>query len=112
MSRLLLMIAVMLGTVASFAGPAPAAGKRVTVVIENLKCQPETITVDVGDTIIWTNKDEREHTVTADDGSFSSGRLRKGTSFSHTFDKPGRYSYGSDPSPRTKGLVVVREVKK
>jgi plastocyanin len=108
----LLLIAVTLVTIATFAGSAPAAGKRVTVVIENLKCHPESITIDVGDTVVWTNNDDREHTVTADDGSFSSGRLRNGKSFSKTFDKPGKFSYGSDPSPRTKGVVIVREPKK
>jgi plastocyanin len=111
MSRLL-MIAVMLVTVVTLAGPAPAAGKRLNVLIENLKYNPDTITIDVGDTIVWTNNDEREHTVTADDSSFNSGRLKKGKSYTRTFDKPGRYSYGSDPSPRTKGVVIVREAKK
>jgi plastocyanin len=108
----LMMITLMLGTVGFLATEAPAAGKRVNVTIENLKYQPEMITVDVGDTVIWTNKDEREHSVTADDGSFNSGKLRKGKSFSRTFDKPGKYPYGSDPSPRTKGIVVVRDAKK
>src|SRR4051794_10988344 len=91
--------------------PALAAGKKVSVAIENLKYRPDTVTIDIGDTVTWTNNDDRVHSVKADDGSFDSGPLRTGKSFSRTFDKPGRYSYGSDPSPRTKGTVVVREKK-
>ena len=87
---------------------AAADGKKVTVTITDLKYRPATVEVAVGDTVTWTNNDDREHTVTADDGSFDSGKLRTGKSFSKKFDKPGKYPYGSDPSPRTKGVVVVK----
>src|SRR4051812_24717590 len=105
-----LLIALTLVSVATLTGhaspaAAPGGGKRVSVTIEGLKFHPDSVSIEVGDTVTWTNADDREHTVTADDNSFNSGRLRKGMSFSKTFDKPGRYSYGSDPSPRTKGIV-------
>jgi plastocyanin len=89
--------------------PASAAGKKVTVTIDGLKYSPATVEVEVGDTVVWVNNDDRQHTVTAEDGSFDSGALRSGKSYSKTFDKPGRHAYGSDPSPRTKGVVVVKE---
>jgi plastocyanin len=111
MIRILLVILSMLAPLTLAPIPAMAAAKKVAVTIENLKYRPETVTIDVGDTVTWTNKDDREHTVKADDGSFDSGALRTGKSYSKTFDKPGRYPYGSDPSPRTKGVVVVREKK-
>lgn len=89
------------------AAGATAAG-RTNVSISGLKYNPQSIEIKAGDTVVWTNNDDREHTVTADDGSFESGRLKKGKSFSHTFTKVGRYPYGSDLSPRTKGVVVVK----
>lgn len=114
MNRLLLAML----SVAMFLPPAPPAsaaaapaGKRVTVAIEGLKYRPNPVEVDVGDTVVWTNNDDREHTVTAEDGSFDSGPLRRGKSWSRAFEKPGKYAYGSDPSPRTKGTVVVRAKK-
>jgi plastocyanin len=91
-----------------FLASGTLAADRASVSIQGLKFAPQTIEIKAGDTVVWTNNDDREHTVTADDGSFESGRLKKGKSFSHTFTKPGRYGYGSDPSPRTKGVVVVR----
>lgn len=114
MNRLLLVTLSVVATLAPAPQPAPAApaaGKRVAVAIQDLKYRPNPVEAEVGDTVVWTNNDDRDHTVTADDGSFDSGRLRKGKSWSRTFDKPGRYPYGSDPSPRTKGTVVVRASK-
>jgi plastocyanin len=112
MNRKRLALVMLVTTAMAFAAvcpAAPAAGKKVAVAIENLKYRPATVEVEVGDTVVWTNNDDRDHTVTADDGSFDSGRLRAGKSFSKTFDKPGKFGYGSDPSPRTKGTVVVKE---
>ena len=93
------------------AAAAHAAPKRVTVTIDNLRYAPQEVTVDVGDTVVWTNNDDREHTVTADDGAFSSGRLKPGGTFTWTASAPGRHQYGSDPFPRARGVVLVREKK-
>jgi plastocyanin len=108
MMRFLLTTACVFTALMTAPGPLRADGKKVAVAIDDLKFRPATVEVSVGDTVTWTNNDDREHTVTADDGSFDSGKLRTGKSFSRTFDKPGKYPYGSDPSPRTKGVVVVK----
>jgi plastocyanin len=101
--------ALALAILLTLAAAASAAGKKVTVTIDGLKYSPATVEIEVGDTVVWENKDDRQHTVTAEDGSFDSGKLRTGKSYSKTFDKAGKYAYGSDPSPRTKGVVVVKE---
>src|SRR4051812_26270723 len=93
------------------AATAHAAPRRVAVTIDNLRYSPPEVTVDVGDTVVWTNNDDREHTVTADDAAFSSGRLKPGRSFAWTANAPGKHAYGSDPFPRARGVVVVRERK-
>lgn len=69
---------------------------------------PKEITVSVGDTITWTNKDDMPHTVTAYDGSFDSKLFKGGESWSHTFTKPGRYEYYCSPHPWMKGTVIVK----
>src|SRR5690349_18557613 len=101
MSRLRLSILTPLALLLVAAAPA---GKRVAVTIDNLRYAPQEVTVDVGDTVVWTNNDDREHTVTADDGTFSSGRLKPRTSFTWTAKAPGKHPYGSDPFPRARGV--------
>ena len=48
-----------------------------------------------GTTVKWTNSavDKLDHTVNANDNSFSSGTLKPGESYSTTFTKPGTYMY-------------------
>ena len=69
-------------------GSAP--GKTIT--LRNFQFAPKSITVKVGTTVTWVNK-EGTHTVTADDGSWESPPLKAGQNFSHQFDKPGTYRY-------------------
>jgi plastocyanin len=87
------------------------AGKKHTVTIQGLKFKPERIEIAPGDTVVWVNKDDRDHTVVADDGAFESGRIRNGKSYEKKFDKPGKYNYGDDLHPRMRGVVVVKEKK-
>jgi plastocyanin len=62
------------------------------VIITNNKFEPKTTTIKAGSEVIWENK-EGTHTVTADDGSWESSTLTAGQTYSHKFDKPGKYPY-------------------
>lgn len=81
----------------------------VMVEIRNFAFAQREITVNVGDTVTWTNQDNVRHTATADDGSFDTGLLAKGESGSVTFDTPGIYTYHCSPHPNMQGTVEVRE---
>lgn len=52
-----------------------------------------TIHVNVGDTVTWENHDTHYHDVTADDGSWRSGKMPANATYSHTFTTPGVYRY-------------------
>ena len=54
---------------------------------------PEELTINVGDTVTWTNDDDSPHTVTADDGQFDSGNMGEGATWSFTFTEAGTYDY-------------------
>ena len=71
---------------------------------------PSTITVVIGlnNTVDWINDDSVPHTVTANDGSFSSGNLNPGDSYSFTFTSPGTYTYHCSYHPWMKGTVIVK----
>jgi amicyanin len=92
-------------TSSSSAPAAPVAGNAVT--IDNFKFDPATLTVPVGSTVTWTNKDEEPHTVAAKDGSFHSSSLDTKGTYSFTFTKPGTYDYICSIHPFMTGTVVV-----
>ena len=69
---------------------------------------PSRFEVAAGTTIRWTNNDQMVHTVTADDGSWDSGPIEPGASWSRTFDAAGDHSFHCTPHPFMRGVVVVR----
>ncbi len=78
---------VIVGAVGLFTVGAavPAGATTHTVSIVDFAFTPATLTVQAGDTVVWTNHGAVAHTVTADDGSFNSGTINPGQTFSHTF---------------------------
>jgi plastocyanin len=70
---------------------------------------PNPVEVKVGESVTWINDDSARHTVTSKDGTFDSGMMGKGQSFSFTFDKAGEYQYFCEPHPAVVGTVVVTE---
>jgi plastocyanin len=63
------------------------------VYIQNMAFSPATLTVTVGTTVKWTNKDGITHTVTSDSGIFDSGNVNASGTFSYMFMTAGTYSY-------------------
>jgi plastocyanin len=70
---------------------------------------PQRLTVKVGTTITWVNKDPVFHSVVEDNNLFQSALLAIGQSFSYTFNQPGTYSYycGVHGGPGGKGMSAV-----
>jgi plastocyanin len=77
------------------------------VTIADFLFSPGTITIHVGDTIVWTNNGPSSHTATANNGSFDTGVLLKGKSASVTFSNPGTFDYHCSIHPFMHGAVVV-----
>ena len=69
---------------------------------------PSSVTVNVGDTVTWTNNGPTAHSATASNGSFDTGTFPRGQSRSHTFDAAGTFSYICTPHPFMKGTVTVQ----
>jgi plastocyanin len=84
---------------------APVATDQVN--IANFGFGPGTVMVKPGTTVTWAQQDEDQHTVTADDASFSSSPLTTGQTFTHTFTAPGTYHYHCAIHPFMHGTVVV-----
>jgi plastocyanin len=78
-----------------------------SVSIEDFYFEPAEAAVQPGDTVTWTNEGARPHTVSADDGSFDSGTLQPGQSFSWTFEAPGTVAYHCEIHPSMMDSVSV-----
>lgn len=94
-------------TPASATSPGNVAAGPDAVSITNFAFAPASLTVPVGTTVTWTNKDEEPHTVSADDGSFRSQGLGTGSTFTFTFTKAGTFAYICTIHPFMHGTVVV-----
>ena len=92
----------------STAAQAQANAAVVEVKIDNFSFGPATITVPVGTTVVWTNRDDIPHTVVSDDKIFKSKVLDTDEKFSYTFTKPGNYPYFCSVHPKMTGKVVVQ----
>jgi plastocyanin len=77
--------------------PVFAAG-TTSVDIKLFQFKPKALEVKKGDTVTWVNGDAIEHSVTSGKPgkpteAFDSGFFTKGSSFSHTFDQEGSFTY-------------------
>ena len=89
-----------------------AAAANITADIKGFQFKPKTVTVQVGETVTWTNMDGIEHSVTsgtpeAAGQEFDTGFFVKGESRSITFDKPGEYSFFCARHKSMRGSVTV-----
>jgi len=89
-----------------------AMGAHTNVAIKDYAFQKPIITIAAGTTVSWTNRDDDPHTVTADDRSFDSKGLGNGDTWTHTFTKPGKYTYHCSAHPFMKGTIIVTGASK
>ena len=78
------------------------------VKIDNFSFGPGTLTVPVGTTVTWTNRDDIPHTVVSTEGLFKSKVLDTDEKFSFTFSKAGTYPYFCSIHPKMTGKVIVQ----
>ena len=75
---------------------------------------PSEVTVNIGETVTWSNDSSVIHTVTSGnpedgaDGLFDSSIIMSGDTFSHTFTEEGQYSYFCSIHPWMQGSAIVK----
>src|SRR5438132_13613525 len=74
------------GSLANTAEPASAEVK-----VDNFSFGPATVTVAVGTTVTWTNRDDIPHTIVSTDKVFESKGLDTDDTFSFTCRNAGTY---------------------
>lgn len=106
---------ILIYMVMSFANRAPAPTTTVpggqpgmsAVMIKNNSFDPADLQVAKGTTVVWTNQDTSDHSVSSD--KFSSQTLRPGDTFQYTFNDPGTYDYNCGIHPQMKGKITVTQ---
>ncbi len=93
----------------SFAASAQEkTASTAEVKIDNFVFGPAAITVPVGTTVTWVNRDDIPHTVVSTDRVFKSKVLDTDEKFSYTFTKAGEYPYFCSIHPKMTGKVIVQ----
>ncbi|MET8472144.1 plastocyanin/azurin family copper-binding protein [Streptomyces sp. NPDC006422] len=106
-----LALATALGSGAVTFLPAPAAhAAGHQVVMSGYKFGPRTLTIAVGDSVTWVNRDTAPHDVKTTSGpaSLHSPMLDKGGTWTHTFTAAGSYGYVCTVHPGMTGGIVVK----
>ena len=79
-----------------------------SVSITGFAFSPKTLSVKQGTTVTWTNKDATTHTVTSDNGGFtSSGNLSQNETYQVTFNTVGNFPYHCAIHPSMTGTIGV-----
>jgi plastocyanin len=106
---LAVLVVVVVALVAFFAFSATSWPKSTgsQVDLQFFSFHPGTLTVSVGTTVIWTDKDWiGMHNVIGN--GWSSDNMAHGDTFSYTFTQAGTYSYKCSHHPWMKGTIIVQ----
>lgn len=85
--------------------PEPATH---TITIAEMRFQPESLTVNAGDTVVWINKDLFPHTATSQAGAFNSSAIEAGRSWQFTPATKGAFAYVCTFHPSMKATLRIR----
>jgi plastocyanin len=84
----------------------PAAVVRVEM--EHNRFTPRRITVRLGETVRWRNRDAVAHTVASQDVKLSSDAITSGETFSYRPRRTGRFDYYCTIHAGQTGVLIVR----
>lgn len=91
----------------STAEAADNAAGKYQVTIDNFSFTPASLTVPVGTSVTWVNRDDVPHTIVNDNHKFRSRALDTDEKFSYNFTNPGTYEYYCSLHPKMTGKIVV-----
>ena len=100
-------LGIRLAVAAMIASPIHAARcEELSIMIDNFTFEPAQLSVKVGTTVTWKNRDDIPHTVVSA-GKFRSKTLDTDDSYSFTFTAAGDYTYFCSLHPHMKGTIKV-----
>lgn len=86
-----------------------ATAKTYNVSITNFSFSPSTLTINKGDTVVWTNNDSVPHQVKGDTlSALSAPVMSNGQTYSFTFNNTGTFGYHCAIHPSMTGTIIVK----
>ncbi len=106
----IVLVALAAGIPAStLAASSPAnPTSEAEIKIDNFSFSPASLTVPLGTTVRWTNRDDIPHTVVSENKTFKSKALDTDQEFTYTFTRPGTYNYFCSIHPKMTAKIVVQ----
>jgi len=102
----LLLPTTLVAVLASLSPPA-APSATVNVAIGDFFFNPQTLTITVNDSVVWTNNGPANHTTTSNILVWDSLTMTVGAQFTHTFATEGVFPYFCDFHPQMVATITV-----
>lgn len=95
------------GTKVSDKSSTTNASRGTAIDIVDFAFEPSPLRAKVGDTITVTNRDDTEHTVTADQGPVDTGHIASKGTATFELTEPGTFAYHCDIHNYMTGTIKV-----
>ncbi|HET6225904.1 MAG TPA: cupredoxin domain-containing protein [Bacteroidia bacterium] len=110
MKKLIIFAFILTGLTMGCKKQDPGTPGENEIFLEYKTFNPTQKSIAKGTTITFINKDNADHTATSTKGTFDSGRIRSGESFSYTFNDAGIFyfycNYHSNSSAEQGAILV------
>lgn len=109
-----------LGVLLSISLPGAASAQKTkpkpvthTVTIDAVSNKPAKLSIALGDSVVWVNRDLIPHTATSsakkEKGGFDSGVIAPGKSWKYTPKAAGTFDYICSFHPTMKGTLTIKK---
>lgn len=83
--------------------------KSVTVFIRDSGFDPDNLTININDSVVWLSRDNAKHKLVSSDlPDLVSAELEMNQTFSFKFDKAGTFEYHDEHTTSLKGTITVK----
>lgn len=84
--------------------------KIYTIYLKNFNAQPNNLTINTGDTVMWFNDNDpvRTFTLVSNEGLWENESIVNRRSFKYTFNESGTYAYNVLTWDKMKGTIIVK----
>jgi len=89
-------------------GRAATAADDAKIMIDNFKFSPTPLTVSVGTTVTWLNRDDIPHSIVVPSLGVRSHPMDTDEYFAYRFEKAGTYDYICGMHPFMRGQIIVK----